>query len=668
MTTFNRLTLLSLAVFFCAPSAAAAGSLAGAMRALEADSFSAALERSSRKESNSWLEVYRLQVRAQAFLGKGDSIRSAGMAVTALRLIPSGGHPERSRLLDLAVLCGGPETGLPLIREEDRSRLHPGALLRIGLYLYESGDSAAAAQYIRLAAGRRPGQDEMPLIERLAEVGALDAPWISRKTVASFASAAISAGNEEMSRLLTDLTGSTEEYLWLSEILEGDLLAASGKKSKALARYRSVFRSSVFPVEGKKMALQRLAALQYRMKRYTDAASSYRTYGLYYPDDTLAEIATDRSARLDVAAGRWNSAVDTWRRIADAGAATLTGREAILAMAVVLERTGRKDEACDVLLSSLRNTSGRLRAAYLYWIIRTCGDQELQSEHSLLLKGESARSFYALAIGEGSGFLDAGEERGSVPEIAVFEEDTRKGQLAGGCISVDLPSFGAFRYFAAEKISSKAADCARASIEALEMTGEKDCMRILYDEARDAGLESLCLEIAVACPGLFEEKGDYIEYLYPFAFGSAIDRFSRERGLPPELVLAVIREESRFDVSIESPAGAWGLMQIMPATGEWIGGKIGRKGVAVSDLHDPSFNIEAGCWYLRFLLDRADDSIVAALAAYNAGHGRMRSWKKRFQPHRDPFAAIELIGPSETRQYVRRVLDSMAAYERQTTR
>ena len=156
-----------------------------------------------------------------------------------------------------------------------------------------------------------------------------------------------------------------------------------------------------------------------------------------------------------------------------------------------------------------------------------------------------------------------------------------------------------------------------------------------------------------------------MEYLYPFIYGSEIDRYSKERDLPPELVLAVIREESRFDEEIVSPAGASGLMQIMPATGEWIGRKIGRPQIGIEDLRDPAFNIEAGCWYLRFLLDRSDESIVAALAAYNAGHGRMGSWKKRFHPHEDPLAALELIGPMETRQYVRRVLDSMAIYSRQ---
>jgi soluble lytic murein transglycosylase len=207
----------------------------------------------------------------------------------------------------------------------------------------------------------------------------------------------------------------------------------------------------------------------------------------------------------------------------------------------------------------------------------------------------------------------------------------------------------------------------RAYLEELDDASRKLSAGAVYGEAREAGMENICLELTVDHPDLFTGRKDYVEFLYPFAFGSLIDSCSASRSLPPELVLAVIREESRFDSGIRSPAGAWGLMQVMPATGEWIGGKLGYDSVSESDLRDPRFNIAAGCWYLRFLLDRGDESIVAALAAFNAGHGRMSSWKKRFKPSEDPLAAIELIGPEETRHYVRRVLDTMAAYERLTS-
>ncbi len=665
------LLLILISAFICAPSTGAAEDrLAQAMRALEADSFTAALELSSVRQPNPWLEVYRLSLRAESFLETDDSTGGAECAVSALRLISGGGakdHPLEGGLIDLAVHCSGPEICLPFVTDRISSRLRPGTLLLIGRHYLETGDSAAAAATITLASRRRPRIGDMELLSELAVSGALAAPGISSETVASLASAAINAGDKETSELLIDLIRSAGEYSWLAELLDADLLASAGSKTKALTRYRAVFNSDKYPVEGKKQALQRLAGLQYRMKRYRDASTSYRTYGLYYPDDPLAEMSTDRSARLEVASGRWEAAAATWSRIADAGPGSLIGREAILGMAVVLEKTGRKSEAYKVLVDNLSGIRGRLRAAYLYWIVRTCGDEQLRSDHALILEGQAAWSFYAIALGDGTGFLNADDERNAIPSISVLESDSRKLSFPGSGVPLDHPALGAFRYFASEKMKREAAGCMRGYIKSLDNTGKKECVGSLYGEARESGLESLCLELAVKYDDLFAGRKDYIEFLYPFAYGSEIDLYSKERELPPELILAVIREESRFDEAVESAAGAWGLMQVMPSTGDWIGGKLGKSEVTLSDLRDPVFNISAGCWYLRFLLDRADESLVAALAAYNAGHGRMRSWKKRLSPHMDPLAAVELIGPSETRQYVRRVLDSMAAYNRQTS-
>jgi len=54
--------------------------------------------------------------------------------------------------------------------------------------------------------------------------------------------------------------------------------------------------------------------------------------------------------------------------------------------------------------------------------------------------------------------------------------------------------------------------------------------------------------------------------------------------------------------------------------------------------------------------------VIAALASYNGGHGRMARWRENFRPAENPLVALELIGPRETRQYVKKVLDSYAAY------
>ncbi|HDJ30012.1 MAG TPA: lytic transglycosylase domain-containing protein [Candidatus Acetothermia bacterium] len=116
--------------------------------------------------------------------------------------------------------------------------------------------------------------------------------------------------------------------------------------------------------------------------------------------------------------------------------------------------------------------------------------------------------------------------------------------------------------------------------------------------------------------------------LYPLRYEGMITDYSTAQGLDPYLVFGVIRAESRFRARAVSPAGAIGLMQITPATGEWIAGKIGMTGFTPTDLYEPETNVRFGTWYLRYLLDRFSGDVATALLAYNAGPGAAERWAK----------------------------------------
>ena len=135
----------------------------------------------------------------------------------------------------------------------------------------------------------------------------------------------------------------------------------------------------------------------------------------------------------------------------------------------------------------------------------------------------------------------------------------------------------------------------------------------------------------------------------------------------PELVLAVIRQESEFDQKADSHAGAKGLMQLMTYTAKLVA-KQAKLGYSKSKLKtDPSYNIKLGSYYLTGLLEEYEGSYPFALAAYNAGPKRVRYWKKiNGDPQKgkiDYVDWIELIKFKETRNYVQRVLENVNVYK-----
>jgi len=98
-------------------------------------------------------------------------------------------------------------------------------------------------------------------------------------------------------------------------------------------------------------------------------------------------------------------------------------------------------------------------------------------------------------------------------------------------------------------------------------------------------------------------------------FGSIIYSEAKKNNLRPELVAAIVQQESKFKPTARSPMGAQGLMQLVPKTGRWMG---------ATNLMNPAQNIMAGAKYLRYLHDQFNGNETKVIAAYNAGEGNVR--------------------------------------------
>ncbi len=156
------------------------------------------------------------------------------------------------------------------------------------------------------------------------------------------------------------------------------------------------------------------------------------------------------------------------------------------------------------------------------------------------------------------------------------------------------------------------------------------------------------------------EHIDINDILYPMAYWPMVHEIADRNALDPFIVLAVMREESRFDPKARSMAGALGLMQIMPNTAHVLDKHLNMEISDNSELYNVKVNISIGAYYLNSLL-KEFGSLPVALAAYNAGHDRVREWLKEgnYQSH-DEF--IEDIPYDETRNYVKRVLLTYFTY------
>lgn len=149
---------------------------------------------------------------------------------------------------------------------------------------------------------------------------------------------------------------------------------------------------------------------------------------------------------------------------------------------------------------------------------------------------------------------------------------------------------------------------------------------------------------------------------YPEAYQELVEKAAGEFSLDPFLIYAVMMQESEFDARSVSSAGAIGLLQIMPGTGEMIAKKMSYQSFRGDGLFEPDVNINFGSWYLKMLITKFNGKLPLAVAAYNAGPNAVGEWLKKWgESDMDEF--VENIPYQETRKYVEKVLGYYAAYK-----
>ena len=148
-------------------------------------------------------------------------------------------------------------------------------------------------------------------------------------------------------------------------------------------------------------------------------------------------------------------------------------------------------------------------------------------------------------------------------------------------------------------------------------------------------------------------------YLYPLGEKDIVLKYSNYYGLDSKIIFSIIKIESGFDRNAKSRAGAVGLMQITPETGDYIAE---LQGVENYDLTEAKTNVKFGCFYIKYLFTRFDD-IDTAICAYNAGEGNVSIWLKNQEYSEDGKTLKEIPFP-ETNNYIKKFHKTFAKYDK----
>jgi soluble lytic murein transglycosylase-like protein len=302
-------------------------------------------------------------------------------------------------------------------------------------------------------------------------------------------------------------------------------------------------------------------------------------------------------------------------------------------------RLNRIDLARSLFIGGAKapNTSARLHAASAFWASR------------------ASRSIHD-AVGTVKWLRVAAEERLTFHGLLarkILRMDTGI-QPSGELISqADVNAVAAtpqgMRAFALLQVGQT--DRAEAELRGLwPMAGNNPMFgRSLLMVASAAGLSEFAAQMAALLQSQDGIRHDELRFPMPRlrpAGGFSID---------PPLVYALTRLESNFDTGAISPAGARGLMQIMPATAQYIAGDLFY---APDRLHEPAYNLEIGQRYISYLArqDGIDNDLLRMLASYNSGPGSFSRWGPDIHDNDDPLLFIEAIPIAETRSFVQHAL------------
>jgi len=382
--------------------------------------------------------------------------------------------------------------------------------------------------------------------------------------------------------------------------------------------------------------------------------------------EALFNLGTYLSRQDDVREG-----ISTLWQVVEKGGQAVIAEDALWKIAWAYRNLGDTAQAIDALRQLIdQHPKTGYRAAALYWIGRFDEtDRSSASQSYLTLVREYPNDYYGHQAEEN--LLAMGirpDQRGSgikFPPVDLLKRaDARPGQAAYSR-AVMLKSLGLYEFAAAELLTLPGVDADPSVQFALAELYSRSgntmaAIRILGQHFKPF------LTSGSRDPALVPTEFWHI--YYPYNYRDLIRQAIQEAGLAnaginPYLVASLIRMESLFQATAVSPAGAIGLMQLMPDTASQIARERGLAPPSHTDLFQPDTNIRYGTYYLSQRVREFDGDWFPAICSYNCGPEPVRRWLAAKPPGQPTDEFIENIPYLDTRLYIKRILGDYKNYE-----
>jgi soluble lytic murein transglycosylase len=367
-------------------------------------------------------------------------------------------------------------------------------------------------------------------------------------------------------------------------------------------------------------------------------------------------------ARAAYANGDMGAANKYYKRIFEKHSGTPESREALFRQGMIASRDRDHSAAAGIFerLLVLPETED-LELVARYWLYRSLQkiDQQRASEEAKIIIQKFGLSYYGLR-------LNAEINNGVVDKLGP--EVASKGVLK---VKMDMtgPEQSSFQRVLS-LIRAGWGEEAQQELSFLPAPAIPDMMVILSRYWASAGNDLEAIKLLNSAwtenPGFIREP--FLSVSFPRPFAKILTKHV-PADMDKNLVLSLIRQESAFFDRAVSSSGALGLMQIIPPTADEIAGELGVKNLKLpEELFDPNRNIQFGVHYIGKMLKQFEQHVPLALAAYNAGPHRLKSWldarklspKMSIKPHDEIW--IEEMPWGETRFYVKAILRNLLLY------